>query len=47
MKTKKNNNLDLKKATVVDLDESSMKHIKGGETINAPTYVGLSCNLPC
>lgn len=47
MKTKKNKNLDLNKTTIVNLDESSMKHIKGGETFNDPTHATSSCGCVC
>lgn len=47
MKTKKNKNLDLNKATVVNLDETSMNHIKGGYTLNDPTTPTSSCGCVC
>ena len=46
MKTKKEKKLDLNKTTLMNLDDSILKNVKGGETFIIPS-VTSSCKFLC
>ncbi len=46
MKTKKDKKLELNKTTLTNLDDSSLKNIKGGETFIVPSLTS-SCKFLC